>query len=476
MGNIVKQLLKTLPGPVLGKRPWYFATATASSSLHLDGQSVPFWDLVERQPDGWLISMSGIPKAGLPEIEDVSLLMDCGAWTYKDLKKNPKTAVGLCYEYDNLEVARPGSKRGVIVTKVPDGSFVIAPDHMLLDELSDEDLKLRRTYNREQAKEFLDHCPKRLIPMAAVHGQDTEERLDNADFFVNRLGYRYLAIGGLAARASQKERTIGDVEAVRELVPDVWIHALGLSSATYLKAWQEAGIEAADGAAFHRDAMRGSFWTILEGSHRIVKKNIPVYQRDKKPSKVWNDEPRASAPKCDCSICVRLRRCGIDTRQFGTTKGTVGRAVHNLNLLLRAHDHILTPTLVLVSCCGKKLQGTYKAQDIYTSPLFKKSKAWATKHGHSWAILSAKYGVLAPETKIADYDVTLKTFNKAEKGSWDKIVASQLVNWAGYNIVILAGEDYCGWAKDKRFLSIQKPLEGMKIGERLKWLSKKQKR
>ena len=56
--------------------------------------------------------------------------------------------------------------------------------------------------------------------------------------------------------------------------------------------------------------------------------------------------------------------------------------------------------LVLVGCCEAKLPGRHRAADLYQSPLFRRGRAYAEAAGYEWAILSAKHGLLLPDTMI----------------------------------------------------------------------------
>lgn len=123
----------------------------------------------------------------------------------------------------------------------------------------------------------------------------------------------------------------------------------------------------------------------------------------------------------------------------------------------------------LVACCGQKLEGRHPAQDLYVSSLFRKSRAWVTTHCSSWYILSAKYGLVIPSQMIETYDVTLNAMPAAERRAWAARVREELEPFAGANFVALAGERYCA-ALDG--LRVERPLQGMGIGQQLGWLTR----
>ncbi len=131
--------------------------------------------------------------------------------------------------------------------------------------------------------------------------------------------------------------------------------------------------------------------------------------------------------------------------------------------------------LYLVSCVGRKLSVPAPAKDLYTSQLFRKSRTFVESINQPWLILSAKYGLVSPEQVIEPYDLTLKKMPKAERRRWAEAIASQLhPHLDGVNAVIfLAGRDYQQFLDSKiveQGIAIFDPMEGMRIGERLRWL------
>jgi len=130
-------------------------------------------------------------------------------------------------------------------------------------------------------------------------------------------------------------------------------------------------------------------------------------------------------------------------------------------------------TIILISCVSKKGTKKAKAEKMYESALFIKSLAYARKLKHdNIYILSAKHHLLALDTEIEPYDLTLNTMNKQEKTAWGKEVIAQLMEVADVEkdkFVILAGENYLTPIK-AALKHIETPLEGKKIGERLQFL------
>ena len=131
-------------------------------------------------------------------------------------------------------------------------------------------------------------------------------------------------------------------------------------------------------------------------------------------------------------------------------------------------------TIILISCVSKKGTKKAKAEKMYESALFIKSLAYARKLKHdNIYILSAKHHLLALDAEIEPYNLTLNTMNKQERTAWGNEVITQLKKVANVGkdkFIILAGKNYLTPIKTA-LKYIETPLEGMKIGERLQFLS-----
>ena len=132
-------------------------------------------------------------------------------------------------------------------------------------------------------------------------------------------------------------------------------------------------------------------------------------------------------------------------------------------------------SLYLVSCVSKKRAVPAPAQDLYVSPLFLKTRAYVESRGQPWYILSAKYGLVAPEQLIEPYDLTLKQMPVAERRRWAERVMSQLQPHLDgvAEVVFLAGQPYQEFLNPqigRQGITVRDPLQGLKIGERMRWL------
>jgi uncharacterized protein DUF6884 len=86
-----------------------------------------------------------------------------------------------------------------------------------------------------------------------------------------------------------------------------------------------------------------------------------------------------------------------------------------------------------------------------------------------WFILSAKYGLLDPDTEIAPYEKTLNGAAVSEKRKWaEEITASLRQKLSPSDIVVItAGENYCRYLTpliQKFGNKVERPLKGLSMG------------
>ena len=82
--------------------------------------------------------------------------------------------------------------------------------------------------------------------------------------------------------------------------------------------------------------------------------------------------------------------------------------------------------VVLISCVSTKLLHKARAKDLYLSPLFRMNWEYANSlKPHAIYILSAKYGLVHPETKIETYNETLNTMKSIQVKDWALDVIDQ---------------------------------------------------
>jgi hypothetical protein len=114
--------------------------------------------------------------------------------------------------------------------------------------------------------------------------------------------------------------------------------------------------------------------------------------------------------------------------------------------------------------------------DLYISDLFRKRRAYAEASGHAWFVLSAKHGLVRPDTVLDPYDETLDHFPRAVLLSWGEKAVSNLEQilgpLAGRILEIHAGNRYVEGVEAslrRRGAGVVIPLKGRRIGEQLAW-------
>jgi hypothetical protein len=134
-------------------------------------------------------------------------------------------------------------------------------------------------------------------------------------------------------------------------------------------------------------------------------------------------------------------------------------------------------SISLVSCVSRKRDHPIEAKDLYISDWFVKARAYVERAGDDWFILSAEYGLVCPDTVIASYERTLNVMSMVDRRAWASKVLKQLQpKLKGVDrVVMLAGARYREFLVDairEKGPAVELPLEGMRIGEQLRWLKR----
>jgi hypothetical protein len=130
----------------------------------------------------------------------------------------------------------------------------------------------------------------------------------------------------------------------------------------------------------------------------------------------------------------------------------------------------------LVGCASQKLQRPAPARELYVSQLFRKASAYAEATCDRWYILSAKHGLVHPDTVLKPYDVRLGTNHPSTPPirQWADRVREQLdTELAALNdvtLITLAGEQYRTAVRGVPW-PVEVPMQGLGIGQQLGWLT-----
>lgn len=122
------------------------------------------------------------------------------------------------------------------------------------------------------------------------------------------------------------------------------------------------------------------------------------------------------------------------------------------------HDCVDTPRYALMGCGSSKIEldegETVPAKDLYDGTYFSLKWEYVEECCDKAKILSAKHGLLDPETEIETYDASLNPRSDSyigdyEAGIWAVETAQSIYTWTSFHIpyvhyVVLAGEDYVG--------------------------------
>ena len=134
-------------------------------------------------------------------------------------------------------------------------------------------------------------------------------------------------------------------------------------------------------------------------------------------------------------------------------------------------------SIYLLSCVGQKQTVPAPARVLYISTWFRKARRYADSTGQPWFVLSAKYGLVHPDEVIPPYDLTLNTMPVADCRQWASRVLTQLaphLDDVG-SVVLLAGQRYREFLAPSfrsSGLVVSVPMEGLRIGEQLRWLTR----
>lgn len=132
-------------------------------------------------------------------------------------------------------------------------------------------------------------------------------------------------------------------------------------------------------------------------------------------------------------------------------------------------------TVYLVSCVKKKRERPCEARDLYISTLFSKARRYVETSGCPWFILSAEYGLVAPDQVIAPYDRMLKKMGVKDQRAWAERVDTRLSETMPElsQVVFLAGETYRKFLTGllvERGVTVSVPMQDLQIGKQLRWL------
>ena len=125
----------------------------------------------------------------------------------------------------------------------------------------------------------------------------------------------------------------------------------------------------------------------------------------------------------------------------------------------------------LVACSRTKAEGPRPARDLYVSPLFRAARAYAQRHYAQWFVLSARHGLVEPDTVLDPYELSLRRLSASERELWGDRVAVELTDRfpAGTVLWFHAGALYRDAIASVVPHQVRFPLAGLGIGQQLAW-------
>ncbi len=168
---------------------------------------------------------------------------DCGAFGYIKEEIPPYSTEDVLDYYTRL-----------------DFDYGVSVDHLILSETEQQKM-FRYELTIANAEDFIKkHRKAKLswVPIGAVQGWDPKSYAAAAQFIV-KMGYSYIALGGLVRSTTNEILAI--VDKVRAVVPEsVQVHLFGVARPSALRPFTEMGINSVDSASVLRQA-----WNANEG-------------------------------------------------------------------------------------------------------------------------------------------------------------------------------------------------------------------
>jgi len=121
--------------------------------------------------------------------------------------------------------------------------------------------------------------------------------------------------------------------------------------------------------------------------------------------------------------------------------------------------------MILIQCTDSKRDEPAKARDLYDeSTLFRAMRDYATAKNDEWYILSAKHGLVHPDTELEPYDA----FGLSETQATQ--IAETLSELGVSTVEVVAGKKYIDplvSALENHGIDVINNFTGLKIGERM---------
>lgn len=225
------------------------------------------------------------------------------------------------------------------------------------------------------------------------------------------------------------------------------------------------------------DSDAGREWQLFIADMISFGERILAYTEGASTRFIYAIKPSVEDSLYRSEVAPPARQPAGVSADYGRPTTRVGPAARRLTAPADRSSALPTTALCLVSCVAGKLPHRAPGKELYTSAWFQKARGLVEARGWPWFILSAKYGLVAPEAVIAPYEKTLHTMGASERRDWAGGCLQALrPHLAGVKcVVFLAGMKYREYLASELSglgVDVRVPMEGLPIGKQLAWLDR----
>ena len=310
------------------------------------------------------------------------IFADCGAFQFRELPRPLLGDVELNYNiawnyYEKKHVQAKHRWSEILLC---------SPDHIITEDMDDEETQNRYEFIKENAAPFLEKSKSdaRVFAVGVIHGRNIEERKKQYEMFKS-MGYKYVALGGMVPYSTKQAQVLEIVAGIKDteapfINPEsilgrcrkdgIKLHIFGLNSPEWVRWWHRLQVDSFDGSKLSTEGAANG-WYYIPNDGKGKGRDMPLnpinvsqlYQRIavKKMGATdweWNEHKGLLKPivpftekgvdtTCDCPACQYLKssrctspRCWFkkveqdkhhvsDPRMMGSTEHNMGRVAHN---------------------------------------------------------------------------------------------------------------------------------------------------
>jgi len=294
---------------------------------------------------------------------------------------------------------------------------------IILDVLGDKNGTIK---SAKIGWEFYDGKEYDFTLVGVAQGKDVNEYVKCYESLLN-IGFSEIAIGGLltkhenTARYASSNRDVisSVVKKIRSEWPDKRCFTLGVYNPNRHEFLEDLGVDAADYKGWIFQYEKKYLEPLCHHISRIYQTRNFIEKKVLSPmsgKKISNRCAHKLARNMKTQLITQKSRVIVDSK-------------------LAKKNAVEKPNRIVIISCGKskKLGPKCLAKDAYNGQSFLLKKRYAELSGLPWRILSAKYGLLKPETEIdPNYDKTLS--KKGDIVKLTSIIKKQIPDFLEYSI------------------------------------------